>query len=613
MGKYLFLLLFPVISIAQQVELSIKPEVISSFTNVATTNDGYYLVKKLDNLFWLTKTDFNGDVIWEREIFGENLIDFKVKPNGDVIIISSDYECGGMWDGQEECHMTIFSTNGNPYFQKNLTWNNFGADDYYIPYTKSKKGNEGVDWRIVFNGDSIFKITDTGEILFRIGSPEGHFQNILYAFLDSRSRVIISVEERDSPNYKFIYVGDTMGNYTVEFNCDEFALWGNEETITSINELASGSCVLFGDVTDVYEIDNLYILSENNTIDHFWEVYFYQVDSNIIYVLGSNSFAKIYETGNYEQVDLSNELWEISSLSKRNDTLFIAGHKNNSASIVFLDTSLNVLNSASIDDVSINDCSWGDSLIIIAGEETYFSALDYDNNLVNLPSTLLKSLDYQFNTIISEEDAKITNCAVDTSYVIWTPDYDRVYTQLSLSLHNNGEAVLKELTISLHYGTKIYGDSCGYAAVHLYQLDSLNILPGNDSIIIVGPISFTTSSNSTIEVTTCAYVYSPNERLDADHSNNKCCANHSISLGINDPSTMLSMTIEVFPNPATEEVTINGYAPSYLKLSNTHGQTVAEANNTNKLWLGNLPQGLYLLQLFDEKGGVVKTERVVKE
>ncbi len=74
-----------------------------------------------------------------------------------------------------------------------------------------------------------------------------------------------------------------------------------------------------------------------------------------------------------------------------------------------------------------------------------------------------------------------------------------------------------------------------------------------------------------------------------------------------------NLQVTIFPNPATTEITIQGYTPASMKLCNTLGQTVAEASNTNKLWLGNLPQGLYLLQLFDEKGALVKTEKVVRE
>ncbi len=93
--------------------------------------------------------------------------------------------------------------------------------------------------------------------------------------------------------------------------------------------------------------------------------------------------------------------------------------------------------------------------------------------------------------------------------------------------------------------------------------------------------------------------------------------------GSTDPNFCLPFTISIeevqtihvniFPNPATTELTISGYNPSHLKLCNTLGQTIAEASNSNKLWLGNLQQGLYLLQVFDKKGELVKTEKIVKK
>jgi hypothetical protein len=69
--------------------------------------------------------------------------------------------------------------------------------------------------------------------------------------------------------------------------------------------------------------------------------------------------------------------------------------------------------------------------------------------------------------------------------------------------------------------------------------------------------------------------------------------------------------ILIFPNPTTTEITVNGYSPAYLKLCNTLGQKVAEANKSNKLYVGNLPQGLYVLQMFDANGQHVKTEKVI--
>ena len=68
--------------------------------------------------------------------------------------------------------------------------------------------------------------------------------------------------------------------------------------------------------------------------------------------------------------------------------------------------------------------------------------------------------------------------------------------------------------------------------------------------------------------------------------------------------------VSIYPNPATTEIIVNGYSPAYLKLCNAVGQIVAESKS-NKLYVGNLSQGLYVLQLFDANGQQVKTEKVI--
>ena len=75
---------------------------------------------------------------------------------------------------------------------------------------------------------------------------------------------------------------------------------------------------------------------------------------------------------------------------------------------------------------------------------------------------------------------------------------------------------------------------------------------------------------------------------------------------ISDPPS----SIFVYPNPATTEINVSGYSPAYLKMCDAVGQTVAESKS-NKLYVGNLSQGLYVLQLFDANGQQVKTEKVI--
>lgn len=81
-----------------------------------------------------------------------------------------------------------------------------------------------------------------------------------------------------------------------------------------------------------------------------------------------------------------------------------------------------------------------------------------------------------------------------------------------------------------------------------------------------------------------------------------------IAVGINE----IEGLIKIYPNPVKSEITVNGYSPAYIMLSDAVGQTVAKSPS-NKLYVGNLSQGLYVLQLFDENGTLVKTEKLIKD
>ena len=547
MGKYLFLLLFPVISFAQQVEMSIKPEKMSSFKSVVVTNEGYYLIGEAPDKLWLIKTDFNGNINWQRTVFGYNIIDLKAKPNGDVIVISSDYECGIPYNGVENVKMVIYNQSGNLSFEKALFFAFWGADDFTELYTKTTKGTTGEDWRLLFNGDSIYKVSDAGEISLRLSSPDTWNLNILYAYLDSQGKIIVSAEDYSPEGY--VYIADNSGEFITYFM--PYTSNGGMK-ILNIKETSDGTHIILGsdgslnviDVTD--NLNSSYYIIESG-VQHF------QIIDSVIYAFGYGWFSipNINSSEN-EIIDLPDEIDLVKSIYKRNDTLFLAGNKNDKAAILSLDTQLNVLNSLPIPYININDCIWSDSLILLAGEETYLAALNNQNNLVNLPSALFKSFDYEFNTLVSEHDVTILSCSIDTSYVTWTPNYDIVSTKLDVTLSNSGQVELNSTEVSIHYETKLYDNSCDYN-VKLYQLSDLHLAPGADTVITVGPVSFSTYGNDSINFTTCAYVYSPNERMDENHNDNKCCTNNSLSLGINESQMIV---VNVYPSPTNDIINV---------------------------------------------------------
>lgn len=85
----------------------------------------------------------------------------------------------------------------------------------------------------------------------------------------------------------------------------------------------------------------------------------------------------------------------------------------------------------------------------------------------------------------------------------------------------------------------------------------------------------------------------------------------SFPLGISEEEMINNY--QIFPNPFTSEININGKIPSRIKLINVNGETVAEATSTNQLYVGALANGIYVLQLYDKQGELLKIEKLIKQ
>ncbi len=78
------------------------------------------------------------------------------------------------------------------------------------------------------------------------------------------------------------------------------------------------------------------------------------------------------------------------------------------------------------------------------------------------------------------------------------------------------------------------------------------------------------------------------------------------------PGVNTNSHISIYPNPASDMITIEGTNPSQVQLVNIYGQTVLTAKNTNTLSLTTLPDGVYYMTVFDENGSIAAKQSVVK-
>lgn len=69
--------------------------------------------------------------------------------------------------------------------------------------------------------------------------------------------------------------------------------------------------------------------------------------------------------------------------------------------------------------------------------------------------------------------------------------------------------------------------------------------------------------------------------------------------------------ITIYPNPAKEQIMIEGISPDEIKILNTLGQHIKTIYNTNEIHVSDLPDGLYLLRISDHKGKTVKKRFIV--
>ena len=75
----------------------------------------------------------------------------------------------------------------------------------------------------------------------------------------------------------------------------------------------------------------------------------------------------------------------------------------------------------------------------------------------------------------------------------------------------------------------------------------------------------------------------------------------------------LQTTVAIIPNPTTGNISITGASNTIIKVYNTLGQLIREANNTDNISISAFPSGLYFVRVFDERGTLIKQDKIIKE
>lgn len=138
------------------------------------------------------------------------------------------------------------------------------------------------------------------------------------------------------------------------------------------------------------------------------------------------------------------------------------------------------------------------------------------------------------------------------------------------------------------------------------QLTTLNVANGNNTNM--GSSSFTSVNNpnlTCIEVDDAAYSTLNWTNVGGTSTFSEDCA----SLSLNDINA--ENHFAVYPNPAKD--IINFSVQTNVQVFSATGQLISENKNISILDISNLPAGIYILMLTDNKGQVIQRNKIVKE
>src|SRR5690606_31707395 len=117
--------------------------------------------------------------------------------------------------------------------------------------------------------------------------------------------------------------------------------------------------------------------------------------------------------------------------------------------------------------------------------------------------------------------------------------------------------------------------------------------------------------NSIPGATEATFMVTENGDYQVIVTNAAGCTDTSATYPVNNSSIegLADASISIFPNPAEEVVYIKSPIMLNLKIYNIEGRLLLERENSNELSLSDLANGIYLIQLYDQRGRLMKTEK----
>ncbi len=508
---------------------------------------------------------------------GNNILDVSIQNNGNLVVFATATGCDYIF--QSPIYMVEMDQSGQV----------LNAVTFPVPWYEAHAYSPSPDSNYLYlHGMQILKVDYTGQVLFETDYLNA---DVLMEGWNGDLLAFTSSEE--------IRIYDSFGVTTDSLNLPERL----KEGIRSPYET-----IFLSSDTAIYQMDSSLTLQDITTpLGLTSGIRDFLVDSSGVLLLHDDGIVYRIDTSLAiaGQVDL-NAIMEADRLWMTDSGLFCSGILGDFGVIARIDSDLNVTSDVQIEWMEVRDLNVFDGELWIAGTESY-------NPHHNAPSALMKNFTASLSTYNWQNDVEISEIYSDSISSSISPNLIYTYAHPKVRVKNNGVEVLQDLEISYHYEPIEHG-ICEWYELGI-SFNGLNLSPLSDTVLALPKIPWITSISGPTDLTLCAYGYSPNNKMDVDHTNNKTCTTFSVNVSV-DATEKISF--DLYPNPVEDKLILETNETNTsinIIVTDMIGRTIpVEFYQTENRIIINTQKwhsGIYLMIIDNGRGSV--TKKIIKQ
>ncbi|MCF8238299.1 MAG: T9SS type A sorting domain-containing protein [Saprospiraceae bacterium] len=338
----------------------------------------------------------------------------------------------------------------------------------------------------------------------------------------------------------------------------------------------------------------------------------FPTDSTMI-LLGYEHLAIVKNNGTILQEEVFPDQQLLSGfLSNGNLVMNILEISQNKHRFVLMNPDLSLINSiqAFSDDTRIQTVLKGKNAHLVFGQESQ--------------NVFMKSIDFAGQVEPLRQDAAITNMTwTDITTSVVKQVYCRpevAFSGLEIEIQNNGLDTLNSVLVNWNEQVQFsYNTSWCQSFSRQFPLEKLKLPPGATIWVPLPEITFFKDipCDSSYQFDICFELSTPNNRIDANHSNDKFC----VPIDVKTTSTAdlkSDRHVLVYPDPFSYTLHLDNLpnTTKNVQLLDLFGRVISaqpvSAGTSFSFDLPNGPSGLYLLVISDEDGQIIETKRLLR-